>query len=409
MKKFKNYKLLILVVLGFVFSPGNLSAQVFCAGPSCPMIPLSGDALNELLMQFQYQYSDELLTDMQEANSSTTLTGTPGSPLMNGNYYAALTLPVGYEARHDIWIVSPRYQTGTALESAGVSFLPRLQFGFRYPMSKDGEDRGFLEKLLSRFEFYGSYFNYTYQKKVQPELDMSRVFTFDLNSVLASAATGTSSDPTASLFTPNWEKGIVPSDGLKIKWHHSGLMARFRIFENFDLAGSMVEFAGLSASVGYYEDRFSLNYLANNQKNKFKVTGGDTMDWEYSLLANYRNSTVTIPVEARSGITLLTFLQLNAGVGVAYSHGNYSLDATMVGPVTVTPSDLMGQIALYLNPITTTTYLGFHLRSAENVNTYTPYFRPGLEFHMGAVRVGFEGIMMKGASDTFIINCAIDI
>ena len=408
--KNKLTDLLLVAVIGMVpfLIPRNLSAQVVCSGPSCAALPLSNQDLNELLLQFQMQYLDSLASDMSEAGNSAVLSGVPGSPMMEGSYFVNFTLPLAYKSRHDVWIASPKYQATTALESAGVAVLPRLQIGYHYdPEKKEGEELETWQKLLTRFELFASYFNYTYEKKVQLEFDPGRLYSVDTSTIFSSATTGGSST-FSSLLQPQWDKAIAPGSGYKLQWKHTGATARFRILDPFDLAGPMVEFGGLSGSIGYYQDAFSVDALTGKETNSINVTGGDSINWDYNLFARYRADTRTIPMEIRSGVTLLTFLRLNAGAGVSYTQGRYTIDALMGGPYTVKAGGLLGQLAALSAPVQDPSSLFFYMKSQKPATKWTPYFRPGVEFQMGVVRVSLEGIMTRGAADTFILSFSGD-
>ncbi len=395
-------RIIIITVLFLVSLTGELNAQSFCSGPSCSVLPLSQDELNEMLLQFKVQYTDVLVKDMSDAGNSAVLSGTPGSPVMDGHYYGGLNIPVGYKSRHDVWIVSPKYQNGSSLESAGVAILPRLQFGYRFHERDKNERFSFLENL----ELFGSYFDYKVEKKVSPKFDAGKLMDIDISRLLMSGQTDLNMN---SIIQQNASQSIVPSDGHKLQWKHAGFMARYRFFGVSPLSGRIVEFGGLSAGLGYYEDIFKLDVLINNQKNTIKTPGGDGMQWNTSTLINYKMKTMTIPAEVKTGLRLFTFLQFNAGAGVAWTKGNYKIRTLMAGDAVYVPSNMMDKLALMMFPPSGKTYLAYNLESQEKVDKYAPYFRPGIEFHMGAFKIAIEGIMLKGAADTFIINFAVDI
>ena len=387
-----------IAILLFIIPQPQLEAQVACVGNGCEKMPVAQQT--ELLSQFQYNYLDTLVDDISLATTSAAISGYAGVAEIDGAYHIGLSLPVGYKSRHDIWLMSPNVQTTVPVESAGISVLPRLELG--YNPKEDKTKLGKKLQSLNRFEFYLSWFNYKYEKKSNLKFNANDAFSLNTSSLVGVATTGT--------ITPDYAKAISLGSGYSLDWKHYGAGFRYRVIEKKSLtSGSGISWLGITVAVSLFQDHFYLYTFSDKQNTTIKNTNEDKLKWQYNNKTTLSSSVETIPVELKTGLGLSRFIRLNTSAGIAWTRGSHSLQAILAGPFTVDSTSLISQIATFSSQTTPATgIIAMNLYSNKRVNTFTPYFKPGLEFKLGPVRILFEGVMTKGAADTFILSIAAD-
>lgn len=375
---------------------GSLQAQSLCIGPGCSAIPTTEQ--NELWGQFQFNYMNSLFNDMKSAGLSAALSGYSGVAEIDGAYHIGVSIPAGYKSRHDIWIASPNIQAASPVESAGVAVLPRFEFG--YNPKNDKSKLGSKLKSLGRFEFYSSWFSYRYDKKSEMKFNPADGYTL-------SPVTLTGGVPAVGAPTLDYNKAISFSDSYNLEWKHYGAGLRYRIIEKRKLTeGGRTSWLGLTAAVSILHDRFLLSYLSGKKNTALNDSSGNKIKWQ-----NYTNSQLstqlnTVPVEIKTGLELFGFFRINTSAGVAWTRGYYSLQTTILGPYTVDSSNFLTSLYLSSNP--QTGVLLYNTYRQQNMSVFTPYFKPGIEFKIGPVRIIFEGVLLKKAADTFTFAIAAD-
>ena len=67
----------IILVTASIALARPVHAQAFCQGTGCGAIPFSQDSLNSLFFQFQYQYTNQLFSDIARAGTLANISSAP--------------------------------------------------------------------------------------------------------------------------------------------------------------------------------------------------------------------------------------------------------------------------------------------------------------------------------------------
>lgn len=384
---------IILVSAGLV-AVSPLKAQTYCDGAVCDKLP----DVNMLLFQFQYQYVDVLMDDMTRAGVTNSLTTIPGAAMgEDSTFHMGLTLPTGYKLRHDVWVTSPQYQSSAPVESAGVSFLPRVHGGYRFSDSKNDPS------ILSGLELHGSYMNYTHEESPSLQFHPDRMLSVQPEALLVMNEAGTSDG-----IPLNYKNAFSLGGGYRLNWNHVGFFARYPLMAG--TGSGLFSWQGLTAGVGIMKDHFQVDALSDDSVTKMNLGSGQKLEWTNRTRLHYLADTNTVPVEVRSGVGVFGFMNFNLAVGAGYTQGSYRIESQMYGPVEVQSSGLFGQISNMVskdNP--GSSFLLMNLSRDRNPSWVTYFIKPGLEFDIFGFMLTFEGIITQNGADSFVISFQADI
>jgi hypothetical protein len=393
--RFVISKFLIINIL-FFLPASMLYSQAICTGSACSSLPIRTQDLNALPFNFKSQYTDIFVKDMMKAGIAANLAGIPAGSALDGKerFTAGLTLPVGYEAKHDLIISSPGVGTFPNATSAGVGISPRLFAGVNLGWAlhkanvlkelSSGESSPWYS--LERLDVYAGYFKYSYSTGGKFEIDPSKAFQFDPSKALN---TSTGAVNTNAAFTMDPAQALKPSNQIKLNYMTRSFEIRYRMLDRRRIGGiSWLEMLPTTISTGYYKTSMDLFALNPDSTFDAKLDNGKTMAWKGSAIANYKNWVESVPIEVRSGISLFKHFNLTLGLGFAFNHGRSNLEFTQYGNASIQEKSLFNAGA---GGTGANSQLGVRTVSNVSPTARNRIIKTGLEFDFPHFKLIFEG------------------
>ena len=343
----------LVLTLGVVLFPTQARAQIACTGTACALLPFSRSNLDKMYTEFQNQYTNTLFDNIAEAALAANLMGPPiGSVHLEG-----FTLGTNVS----VAMLEPSYVdvniTGVGtldnLPTAGAAINPRVfvganlgqLFGLDYdPFS--GASPSFFS--LARFDVY--------------------ISLMDVNKGVDLASNN--------------------STGGKIKGsaYHRGVEVRYHLVEGSELAGPFLKFLGVSLGAGYYKTRQSVEFTQDAFELAMTMEGQNIV-WEANNLVSWDTSIESYPLEVRSGVQLLYFLNLTLGLGFSFNKGYSDFIMSRSGPVYL-KSDLINS----LNISVPDTSLSAVIKGNGKVPARQTFVKAGVELNIPIVKIMLEGM-----------------
>ncbi len=369
------------VIFAVTVAANGLFSQTTCTGGGCQYLPLTDNQLQAINDSIKDQYLREVMSDMSKAALLANLSTIPvGTINQNGFLMAGTGISAGYVPQRTINnVMIPDVGTFNDLPSAGVGVVPRIYLGvnagrilgFEYNPLEDTSSPSFLSPL--RFDIYITGFSYKYN--IKPELK---------------------TDPVTSEVTPgNSGYARAASKGGEIRYH---------IFEAGHILSPLLKFNGLSAGAGFYQSEFEINYLqqsGNTAKLKMNLNNGSVLEWDGANNLIFLSKVQSIPLELRTGIQFLSFLNLTIGVGYAQNQGQSKVTLVRSGLVTVKNENLdslLAELQAQLGgtvPAVPDAVLSMRIESEEKVPKSQSYAKAGIEFDIWKAKIAFEGIYVS--------------
>lgn len=401
----QKWKTVFLIFLSFaiLLSSPSVSAKTTCSGEVCTTIPQKYISdLDNIDAAFDSQYLQPVFQSMVEASViSNNNSGMIGVGYVN-RFQVGAGLGAGFVKKDDINVVYKDVNI-PKLPNVGIAAAPTAMFAFN------------LGWLLGK----GPYLNPTSEKKVKknPELEddeeedeeeersILHRFNFYFHGMKANYYT--TSDMKAAY-------GNKPELSGALNVESFGAMMRFQLIEpkisNFDLIG----FSGVSIGIGYNMQNlgFDISHQArtNPTINFGELKGSWVARTEFEFASNVRS----IPLEVRTGIKLLYFFDIYAGLGVSKNYGTADLHLSRGGPVklsvdpfyaynsTLLTSDYykyysnnsLNSSNSVLNPEGT---LSMDFRKKTKVSSNTNYAIVGMEFNLLFLKLLAEATILEKA------------
>lgn len=346
-----------------------LQAQMVCSGSACPYIPLNGNQLNSAFGNLQWQYVDPVMQDMARASTIASMATVPiGTVNLQKTFTGGVSVSGGYVDEHKVTVYVPNVGNFENLPAGGAGANPRVFAGVNLGRlngeTYDPFENGSTPSLFSplRFDVYVNMFSMSRHN------DASFSYNFITGAI-----------------NPNsqWSASVA-SRGLEVRYH---LMEASPI-----MGGPLFRFLGVSLGTGYYLMSQNAAYFQSGSKVTIRLQQGTQLIWDSFDYARYQNGITSIPLEVRSGIQLLYFMNLTASAGVSMNRGYSSLTLIKYGHV-YGQSDLLN--SLLSNISLPDANLLFHIGSNQQVPARLPYGKLGLEFNFLDVKLGVEGIFLQ--------------
>ncbi len=347
-----------VVIIGAVFAPGRLRAQITCTGEGCALLPYSPAVLDSTFLGLERQYTDQLMDDMAKASTLAATAGPPMGTVNLQRFTAGVHMGVGYVPIEKVDVTIPGVGTYYGITKAGAGVSPRAFFGMNlgalFANSYDITATTGTPSMLSpaRFDIYFS--------------ALERVETLQTSGETKGDVTGN-----------------VYARGFEIRYH--------LVEGNNLLLGPMLRFRGVSIGVGSYHSRMDVDYRQTKSKISYQPMASSEITWEGENRFHYASSVDTYPVDVRTGVQLLAFLNLTIGAGVVWSKGSSEVQFERTGPVYFT-SDLATALGYSLP----SAVLSAKIKGNGDVPPQMAFGRLGLEFNITVVKVSFEYMVTKG-------------
>lgn len=381
---------LLLLITGIYFQPDSLFAQFSCTGDACEYLPSEyKDNLERIHWEFKSQYAQTLFDDMSEAAAVANLAGPPMGTINLYGFTAGLNLGAGVVLPHDVLITIPGVGSFDKVPSAGGAVVPRAYFGVNVGRFFGNEDD--VDEEGDRL--------------APPFLSLRRLDVF----VSGMAYSDT--------FTNENLQGY-----LNYKSDFRGVDIRYHVLEESALLGPLLKFRGLSFGAGFYKTKQDVEYYQDNSKFEFNVESGSKMIWNGVNRVQWYSNIDTYPVELKTGIQFLYFLNLSVGVGVAFNKGSTEFHMSRIGPMTLAddelafseydvpdnveqiaadqgvPDDVLAEeLAKVSDAQKDAAIITFRIDGNGKVPAQMPYAKVGVELNLAPVKVSVEGIVTKKA------------
>lgn len=363
----KRVAQICLVVSIGLAAASPVQAQAFCTGPGCAALPFSQDSLNSLFFQFQYQYTNQLFSDIARASTLANITGAPTGTVNLQKFTIGTGVGAGAVPVTNRTLTLTGVGVFQNVPTGGVYASPRIfaginlgyLFGNEYdPFSGSGSSPSFLSP--ARFDVF-----------VQG-VEYSRRYYLDSHKSRAAAG-----------------------------FYNRGVDVRYHLVEGSPIVGGpLLRFLGVSIGTGYHISRVNLEV---NQYAKYKVAAvnGAILYWDGYNYLRIQSKVKTYPVELMTGMQLLYFLNLSVGGGVTTNSGYANMDLTRIGP-TYLGTDLTNNVlsGLGINQISSTfdNYLVLNIPGRGSIPKHVPYAKVGVDFNIYVVKIFAEGVYAKHAA-----------
>ena len=375
----KNKKLSAILafstaILLFPLMPSSVSAQITCTGAACSNLPLSPQQLDQMLLDFRFQYLDVLMDDMGRAAVVSNMSGAPIGTVNLSGFTAGAGVAGGIVEEHKVPVLISGIGTMTDIPSGGASVVPRAHFGMNlgklfgksYDPFKDSEDSKPSWISPARFDIYINLMDYKYQKKNE--------ITYNyLNS------------------SPKLEDTFSASSNYK------GADLYYHIMEGKGIAPKrLFDFLGLSVGVGMHESLQKIEYYNADSKSVINLNSGTQVIWHGSDIASLNVKARSNTAELKTGIRFLYFFTLTGAVGSAANYGSSKLQYTRYGRIYLS-NDIAAAAGLTLPDA----WLALNLTSEKDIPKRTNFQKVGLELNFAAFKIAFEGMQVgkdKGGS-----------
>ena len=346
---------LVLGVVALVPMPAY--AQISCTGTACSAIPITAAEFNQMYYDLQDQYTEDLFKDMAEAGVVSNLMGPAiGTVNLTGITFGA-SLGAGYKTEEKVDVNITGVGSFDDLPRAGAAVGPRIFLGVNLgwllgssydPYSDpDGSARPPWYSL-TRVDVYVSGLRHT--ERIHDEYGVDGRLRF-----------------------------TVRTQAAEVRYH---------LLEGRDIfGGPLLRFRGVSLGVGYISNYQKITYTTASNSVDINLDEGVKLEWDAPNLLILEYDTKTYPIELRTGVQLLYFLNLTAGLGYAFSTGDVSMFLFRYGPVIVNNS-----VSQAISP---DTYFGMTLEESGSVPARIYYGRVGVEINVPVLKIGVEAVIAQ--------------
>ncbi|MCE9599838.1 MAG: hypothetical protein K8S54_17900 [Spirochaetia bacterium] len=355
--KLKYRILLFLLALGTA-SPAW--SQAGCIGSSCSVIPLNQDTLNNMYFQFQYQYTNELFSEIARAGTMANISGPPIGTVNLQKFTIGADVGAGYVPITKKNIVLNGVGTFQDVPSGGAYVMPRIFAGINLgyllgsPYDPTSGDRTPSMLSPARLDIY------------LQGVDARRSSHFDNGNGKASSG-----------------------------FYNRGIDVRYHLVEGGEsLGGPLLRFLGVSLGWGYHVSRFDIHA---EQFQRYKVatfTGGQVF-WDGYNYLYFDGRIKSTSMELATGLQLLYFLNLTIGGGVSRNSGNADFSLGRLGPIyAITDLNSAALSASNVNFLSNTfnSYLYLNISGKGKVPRYLPYGKVGVDINILALKIFVEGL-----------------
>ncbi|MBI3395114.1 MAG: hypothetical protein HY042_04710, partial [Spirochaetia bacterium] len=280
--------------------PGALQAQITCTGSACALLPMSPAQLDPMFQALKTQYTDPLFNQMAEASVLASLSGPPVGTVNLSGVTAGAQVSAGYVPVTKTDINIPNAGVYTGVPMAGGAISPRAFFGFNagflfasaYEPSSGRQTPSFLSP--ARFDIYIS--------------AVKDAETLKKNSTAGGTTTA-----------------AVNGRGFEVRYH--------LVEGNGILLGPMLAFRGVSVGAGAYHSHMDVDFTQSDNKLKYQASGYGTLIWNGQNRISYTSQVDSYPIDIKTGIQFLYFLNLTIGVGTVWDKAATSFVLSRTGPV----------------------------------------------------------------------------
>ncbi len=347
-----------LSALGLLWPAGGLSAQIACTGPGCALLPVSQAQYDRLYSDFYNQYVIDLFDRNAHAAVVANLMSPPIGTVNLYGFTGGVNVGAGYHELEEKTITSPGVGTFDKVPSAGAAANLRAFGGFnlgallgrRYdPHDETRESSpGFFS--LSRFDIYVSGMRHTETLEDEGGID------------------GTL-------------RATVENRGGEVRYH---------LVESTDIyGGPMLRWLGVSVGVGYYETKFRISYASGAPETAtLRLENGANLKWSSIDVATFTSEVESIPLEIRTGIQVLYFLNLTTGFGISRNRGFFEGYLLRTGSFTPETEFVIPGVSASAN-------LGMSVYRRAEVPSDLYYVRAGVEFNILALKIGVEALKTR--------------
>lgn len=281
-----------------------LDAEVTCSGFDCPKIY---DDYGAYASDFQETYLPLLARDLLAAQAMAATSGIPYHVNLKkmafgiyatGAYTDSQKIQIHHESKDKTQTLNER---GFALHpnfyvGVNVGWLLTSWYSWYYDVFKCEEN----------FEC-NSYYSF-------PILSRIDVYVYGIGKVQQNSPNDRSFE---------WKKSKTTADAF-------GTAVRLHLINEIEIAGKILSFSGVSLGGGYYKSNQS---ILLHFEDTFKTDTPFASDyvWSGNNRLDYNTQTKTSYGEIRSGIRVLSFLGLYAGMGIGYTVGKSDLNYERIG------------------------------------------------------------------------------
>lgn len=348
----------LLCALGLAWPVSGLSAQIACSGPGCALLPVSQAQYDRLYSDFYDQYVIDLFDRNAHAAVVANLMSPPIGTVNLYGFTGGVNVGAGYHELEEKTITSPGVGTFDKVPSAGAAANLRAFGGFNlgallgrrfdpHDASRESSP-GFFS--LSRFDMYVSGMRHTESLKDESGID------------------GT----------------------LRMTVENRGGELRYHLVESTDIVGGpMLRWLGVSVGVGYYETKFRMGYASRAPETvTLRLENGANLKWSSIDVATFTSEVESVPLEIRTGIQLLYFVNLTTGFGISRNRGFF--EGYLLRTGSFTP-----ETELVIPGFSASANLGMSVYRRAEVPSDLYYVRAGLEFNILALKIGVEALKTR--------------
>lgn len=360
------YFLILLLSISITAVHSESSSSINCTGATCSLLPDSYKTqLNELPAQFQTQYLDKVLDNMNEASSaSNTVSGLMGMGTVNTIQFGGGILASG--SQRDPINFQYRDFNFKNLPNIGFGVSPSLMVGFNLgwlfgqgPRDADEvENRSFLHRINIYLNGFSYKTNTAESKNGIPD---SFNYTGDL--ALTQMGIGIRYDL------------VQPGDGIFLR------------------------FLGVNTGIAVRRQNFAFDLSDTNTSNNRFTFGQFTGAWKAQSNFEYSSKAYSVPVDFRTGFQILRMISIFGGLGLSRSTGESSLKLDRSGPLRFTTDPALAT-AFTTSGATSTQvdpegYLELKLSNTVKKNFSQSYAVLGLEFDLWKLKILTEAYLME--------------
>ncbi len=357
----KNLAVLLLLGAAFVSRPAF--AQAGCAGPGCSAIPFNQDSLNSLFYQFQYQYTNQLFSDIARAGVLANITGAPAGSVNLQKFTIGVDAGAGFVPLQKRTLLMPGVGTFQNVPTGGAYAIPRIfagvNLGYLTGNPYDPYESSSRSSMLSlsRFDVYamGSDYREHYHRNNGNDKAVAGFF-------------------------------------------NRGFDVRYHLVEGSNIAGGpMLRFLGVSIGTGYHLSRLDVQ---GEQYVKYNIaaSNGVQVFWDGYNYLNIQTKVKSYPAELMTGMQFLYIFSIAIGGGVTTNSGYANMNLTRVGPV-YPFGDITNNVlsALGINMIsnTYTSYLFVNIPGQGHIPKHVAYAKASVDLNLGPAKIFVEGITTR--------------
>ncbi len=288
-----------------------LKARVRCIGPACDTVPADDARRQTTFLSLQFQYQNILRRENLRAAMNTNVSRENGGGRRLKGYSVGLGSGTAWTAESRVNAHVPGSGSFVGLPVSGMAVQPSLSLG------------GTLSRIF---------------RDVGLEGGSDSIFSADRFDLYVHFVHTRTEDHNFAMPRENRVEGGTFSRGAEVRY--------FALKER-DLRGERFRFLGLSLGIGVVGTNSHLTIQQSAKQSGYlphQPSGAEQpIVWNQSNEVSMKSTITSIPVELRSGVTVLRFLDLYAGAGIASHSGlgrfstvasggfSYASNATGVG------------------------------------------------------------------------------